>query len=332
MTLWVLPVRATVRAWLRGALMAVVLLAAPRAARAQSGALFLLVPFGAHAVGQGEAVSADRTLGTEGIWWNPGALGRLDKKEVAVHHGQSVIATTDMLALAVPSRVLGTLGAGAYLVNYGDQEATDPVNGTPIGTITNRSYLLALSYASPVGKRFNAGLSYKFLMLRFQCSGVCGAVPVVSGSSSALDVGAQYLLPTATPITLGASVRNIGPALQLKDAEQADPLPRVAQVGAMADLPVRSLTAAGASLQVAADVQQSEALGGTAVGVGAVLGYRKELFLRGGYKLQSGDARGASFGIGYRRGGFAVDFARRLGGLSAQLGEPPTYISLRARF
>jgi hypothetical protein len=90
--------------------------------------------------------------------------------------------------------------------------------------------------------------------------------------------------------------------------------------------------AAGASLELSGDLHFAEALGGTAVGIGAVLGYRKELFLRAGYKVQEGDARGPSFGIGYRRGGFSVDFARRLGGLSAQLGEPPTFVSLRARF
>jgi hypothetical protein len=251
---------------------------------------------------------------------------------LAVHHGQSVIATTDMLALALPSRVLGTLAGGAYLVNYGDQQATDPVNGAPIGTITNRSYLLALSYATPAGKRLNAGLSYKFLMLRFACSGVCGQIPAISGSTSALDAGVQYLLPTSVPITVAAALRNVGPDLQLKDAEQADPLPRVVQLGVSGELPVQTLTAAGATLEVAADVQQAEALGGTAIGLGAVLGYRKELFLRAGYKVQAGDGGGPAFGIGYRRGGFAVDFARRLGGLSAQLGEPPTYVSLRARF
>ena len=299
---------------------------------AQSGALFLLVPFGARAVGRGEAVTADRDAGTEGLWWNPAALARLEKREAAVHHSQSVIATTDMLAFAVPSRVLGTLGAGAYLVNYGDQQATDPINGAPIGTITNRSYLLALSYATPAGKRLNAGVSYKFLMLRFACTGLCGQIPAISGSTSAMDAGVQYLLPTRARITVGAALRNVGPDLQLKDAEQADPLPRVVQLGVSGDVPVAALAAAGASLEVAADLQQAEALGGTALGIGAVLGFRKELFLRAGYKAQAGDGRGPSFGIGYRRGGFAVDFARRLGGLSAQLGEPPTFVSLRALF
>lgn len=303
-----------------------------RPAHAQNGGLFLLVPFGAHAVGQGEAVVADSTLGTEAMWWNAAALARLGKREVAVHHSQTLIATSDMLTFAVPSRVLGTVAASAYLVNYGDQAATDPVNGTEIGTITNRNYQLAVSYATPVGKRLSAGVTYKFIMLRFQCTGICGNVPVISGSTSALDLGGQYVLPTSVPITLGASVRNLGPGLQVKDAEQADPLPRVIQVGGKARLPIASLREAGASLDMTLDVQSAEALNGAAGGLGFILGYRDVAFLRGGYKLQPGDAKGPSIGFGFERGGFALDLARRFDTASAQLGEPPTYVSLRARF
>jgi hypothetical protein len=266
------------------------------------------------------------------MWWNPAALARLGKKEVAVHHSQTLIATSDMLTFALPSRVLGTIAASAYLVNYGDQAATDPVNGTEIGTITNRNYQLALSYATPVGKRLSAGVTYKFIMLRFQCTGVCGNVPVISGSTSALDLGAQYVLPTSLPVTIGASVRNIGPALQVKDAEQADPLPRIIQVGGKARVPLQSLNEAGASLDVTLDVQSAAALNGAAGGLGLILGYRDVAFLRAGYKLQPGDAKGPSIGLGFQRGGFALDLARRFDAASAQLGEPPTYISLRARF
>lgn len=324
------------RPWLRGCVRAAGVLALSLSmaahARAQNGGLFLLVPFGAHAVAQGEAVVADSTLGTEAMWWNAAALARIGKKELAVHHSQTLIATSDMIAFAVPSRILGTIAAAAYLVNYGDQAATDPVNGTEIGTITNRNYQLALSYATPVGKRLSAGVTYKFIMLRFQCTGICGNVPIISGSTSALDLGAQYVLPTRLPITIGATVRNLGPALQVKDAEQADPLPRIIQIGGKARVPMPSLTAAGASLDVTVDVQSAAALRGAAGGLGITLGYRDVGFLRGGYKLQPGDAKGPSIGFGFQRGGFALDLARRFDAASAQLGEPPTYISLRARF
>ncbi|MFO0074265.1 MAG: PorV/PorQ family protein [Gemmatimonas sp.] len=301
-------------------------------AAAQNGGLFLLVPFGARAVGQGEAVVADTTLGTEGMWWNAAALARLTKKEVAIHQSQTVIATSDMLTFAFPSKVLGTLAASAFLVNYGDQQATDAQTGTPIGTITNRNYQLALSYATPVGARFNAGLTYKFVMLRFQCSGVCGAIPIISGSTSALDLGAQYVLPTRLPVTVAASVRNLGPALQVRDAEQADPLPRVIQVGARVRVPIKALERSKATLDATTDLISAPALGGGAGGIGVALGYREQAFVRAGYKVQQGQGSGPSVGLGFQRGGFGVDIARRFDALSAQLGEPPTYVSIRARF
>lgn len=300
---------------------------------AQSGGLFLLVPFGARAVSQGQAVVADSALGSEGIWWNAASLARMPEKEVAVHHSQTVIATSDMLTVVVPSRVLGTIGAAAYLVNYGDQPVTDGPGGITLGNITNRSYLLALAYATPVGKRFNAGLTYKFVMLRFQCSGSCGNVPVLSGSTSALDLGVQYRLPGTLPVTAGIALRNMGPALQVRDREQADALPRLVQAGLRARLPVRQLTDAGASLHVMTDVIKADALAGLVVGLGAELGFQDQFFLRAGYLRQpTSGSSGPSIGVGINRGSLGLEIARRFDELSAQLGDTPTYVALRVRF
>ncbi|MBL0172350.1 MAG: PorV/PorQ family protein [Gemmatimonadaceae bacterium] len=313
------------------ALLALLLGSAP-VLSAQSGALFLLVPFGARAVSMGEAISADTTLGSEGIWWNAAALARLPSKEVALHYSQTLLANSVMVSVAVPSRIFGTLALSGYDVNYGDQQATDPFNGQPIGVISNHNYLLAASYATPVGKRLSLGVSYKFLVLRFACSGACGNTPVLSGKTSALDMGVQYVVPTAFPLTLGFSARNIGPALQIKDKPQADPLPLVIQGGVMSRLPIASLKAAGASLDVSADILKADALGGTNIGIGASLGYQDQYFLRAGYKRQQGDGSGPSIGIGLQRGALGIDLSRRFDRLSAQLGETPTYITLRGRF
>ena len=310
---------------------AVALCSAATTLHAQSGALFLLVPFGAKAVGMGEAVSADTTLGTEGLWWNAAALSRLPEKEVSIHHSKTLIATSEMLTFAVPSKVIGTLALGAYIVDYGDQQATDE-NGQPLGVITNRNYLLAASYGTPVGKRLALGVTYKFLMLRRVCSGACGNSAAISGSSSALDVGAQYALPTPFPVSLGLALRNIGPKLQVKDQAQADPLPKVLQMGAMSRLPIARLKEAGASLDVSLDVLSAEALNGTNVSVGVAAGYMDQYFLRAGYKKQSGEGSGPSIGLGFQRGACGFDLSRRFDQLSQELGEPPTYITLRARF
>ncbi|MCE2902617.1 MAG: hypothetical protein LXA09_15440, partial [Gemmatimonadetes bacterium] len=60
--------------------------------------------------------------------------------------------------------------------------------------------------------------------------------------------------------------------------------------------------------------------------------YLDQAFLRAGYKAQQGQGRGPSIGFGFQRGALGVDIARRFDALSSQLGDPPTYVSLRARF
>ena len=302
------------------------------AIRAQSAALFLLVPFGAKATALGEAVTADTALAAEGLWWNPAALARMTSKEIAFHHSQTFLAQSEMLTVVIPSRVIGTVGVAGYFVDYGDQQATDG-NGNPTGVLRNRSYVLSASYATPIGDRLSVGLTYKLLVVAFNdCSGACGGQAAPPGSSSALDLGLQYALPTSSPVSLGASVRNLGPKLQVKDQPQADPLPRLLQMGASARIPVRALAASDAALDVNLDVIRSPALTGTGISLGSTLSYRGQYFFRVGYKKQAGDAGGPSLGLGFQRDAFGFDFARRFDRLSSQFGEPPTYVTLRARF
>ncbi|MBL0939767.1 MAG: PorV/PorQ family protein [Gemmatimonadaceae bacterium] len=321
-----------VLSWINRLLGSVALLAcAASGLAAQEGGLFLMLPFGSRAVGMGEAVSADSSLGTEAMWWNAAGLARLTKKELAVHNVQSFIANTTMLAFSAPSKVLGTLAGSAYLVDYGDQENSDN-NGNILGNITNRSYQLAVSYATPIGKSLSAGLTYKFIMLRFACAGICGDVPVRSGSTNAVDFGAQYVVPIKLPVTLGLSVRNIGQALSVKDRAQADQLPRIVQGGVRVRVPLKALDTRQASLEVAGDMMSASALGGSAAGIGAELGYRDQLYLRGGYKMQAGEGGGPSLGFGFQRGALGFEVARRFDLLSTSGGNPPTYVTLRARF
>jgi hypothetical protein len=308
---------------------------APTTIRAQQGGEFLLIPLSARAVGQGDAVIADTTLGTAAMWWNPASLSRLTKREIAVHHGQNVIYQANMVAFAVPSKVLGTLSVSGLIVDYGRFPSFAP-DGTPFGgEIGTYNYQLAASYASAIGDRFSAGVTYKLLMFRNACSGYCGPnFTSASGSSNAVDFGAQYVLPTTLPVTLGAAIRNLGPSMPVRDAAQADPLPRFIQAGARVQIPSAALKKNNASLEVAGDILHSDAISGTALGMGVTLGYREMLFLQGGYKAMSQDQAegGPSIGVGFRRGGFGIDIARRFDRLSSSVGEPPTFVTLRARF
>ncbi|MFI5246631.1 MAG: hypothetical protein ACHQQR_15460, partial [Gemmatimonadales bacterium] len=126
---------------LRRVALAVALCAAPAIGRAQGslstqGALFLLVPVGARAVGLGQAdVASD--IGGESIWANPAGLARLARREVAINHSQTVVATGDALNVVLPVGKAGVVAATAYLMDYGQQTATDQFGAT--GTIFPRS-------------------------------------------------------------------------------------------------------------------------------------------------------------------------------------------------
>ncbi len=312
-------------------LLTILFLVIPQRAQSQTGGLFLLVPMGAKAVGQGEAVVADSTLGTEGLWWNPAASARSTKRELAVHHSVTFGATSDMLAFLIPSKVMGTFSGAFYLVNYGDMPVTDAY-GNQTGIASTHNYLGALSYSSALTSRLSAGLSYKFINIRFACSGACGEVPVFSGTSSALDLGLQYLLPTSFPVVLGATLRNVGPNLQVKDADQSDPLPKQLQLGVRAALPIEAFTKNNSSVAVMADYKAAAALGGAAFGLGSELGYRDEFFLRFGYYRQPGLGGGPSIGFGATQGNISIDLSRRFDEFSSQTGTTPTFISMRVRF
>ncbi|WP_331051296.1 PorV/PorQ family protein [Gemmatimonas sp.] len=306
-------------------------LVSAKASAQASGALFLLTPLGARAVAQGDAVAADTVMGTEAMWWNPALLARLPKREIAVHHSTSFASNNDMVALAMPSKVLGTLAVSGLIVDYGSSDATD-ANGFPLGgQVGVYNYQLAASYASPVGRRLSAGVTYKYIVFRRACSGNCGDnAENFSGKSSAVDLGVHYVLPTRLPVSIGASLRNVGPGLQVRDAEQADPLPRTLQVGARVDIPIAALKRNNAALEASADVFSSDSK--ITTGMGLSLGYRKMAFLHAGYRGQLELGGGPSIGFGFRQGAFGLDVARRFEQFSSGFSQPPTYVMIRARF
>lgn len=325
--------RARTRALLPALLVGALVTPATAALRAQSaGAAFLLLPVGSRSVGTGEATVAD-TLGVDGAWWNPAALAAMRRGELSLNGSQAFEGTSAAIGVARPSRALGTIAVSATILDYGDQGVTDPSTGGDIGTLSIRSTVAMVSYATPIGDRLRVGLSYKYLRLAFTCSGLCGETPQFVGTSTALDLGAQYVLPTAMPITLGAALRQLGPDFQVRDAEQADPLPRTWQVGASARIPSAQLRDNEVQVDVMTDVLGSLAYERLSARLGTAITYRGRYALRGGYTLVEGERGGPSVGLGvFLSDGMVLDIARRFDGFSAQAGQAPTYVSLRFLF
>jgi hypothetical protein len=293
---------------------------------ATEGALFLLLPVGARAVGMGHAVVADRA-GSEAVWWNPSGLARLESYEVAIHHSQNLIATGDAVSIILPFPILGVFGVSANVLNYGEQEIND---GTSVvGALLPRSFVYAATYATPVGPRLGAGITYKVVQLRFDCTGSCPPSARIAATTSALDLGIQYDLQPQSPVTIGVAVRNLGLRVQVNDSEQADPLPTRVQLGVSYRLPAFQQLK-DTEFRVSGDLVDKLRVENPSGRVGFELIYQKRYYFRSGYVLEDGG--GPAIGAGFGAGGLFVDFARVMGGLYAEAGEPPVHVSLRYLF
>lgn len=302
-------------------------------AHAQSssdGALFLLLPVGAQTVGMAQAAVAER-LGSEAVWSNPSGIARLEKKEAAIHHSETLAARGDVITILAPVKNLGAFAVSVNLLDFGNQQITDP-GGTPIGLVLPRNILFAGTFGAALGKYLSLGMSYKRLQYRVDCSGQCANVSTFKATSSAVDFGAQYDVPGDSTIRLGASVRNIGTKLQVNDREQADPLPTRIEVGASWKLNFIAKYVSDIDVRIAGDVIATKSADDPSARVGADLTYQKTVHLRGGYIANDTDGANAAVGFGLGTGRLLFDIARTFGGLSEDAGKTPTYISLRFIF
>ena len=308
-------------------------LASSSGASAQSstdGALFLLLPVGAQTVGMAQAAVAER-LGSEAVWTNPSGIARLDKKEVAIHHSETIAARGDVITLVAPVKHLGAFALSVNLLDFGNQQITDP-GGTPIGLVLPRNVLLAGTFGAALGRYISLGMSYKRLQYRVDCSGQCANVPTFKATSSAVDFGAQYDVPGDSSVRLGASVRNIGTKLQINDSEQADPLPTRIEVGASWKIKMIAKYVSDVDVRIAGDIIATKTADDPSARIGADLTYQKTVHLRGGYIANDTDGANAAVGFGLGTGRLLFDIARTFGGLSEDAGKTPTYISLRFLF
>lgn len=305
----------------------------------QSAAQSLAEANGARLVALGGAGVAAQ-LGAESVLSNPAALATTGKRELSLFHGQDVWSTRDVLAFVAPSRRLGSFAVSAHLWNYGEEASTGRTSPDTVGALVIRNVMGAASYATTFGKRFSAGVTFKVLQVRFDCTGQCNttgdgtAAADLRPVTSAVDLGAQYDLAGRAPLVLGAVVRHLGFDLQVKDREQADPLPTQFAFGARYAVPNFAARVKDSELHVIGEASQAIGSAGGPLELrgGAELTYRKTYALRGGWLQRPGGDSGGSIGFGYAGKRFAFDVARTLTGFSVDVGQPPTYVTLRYVF
>lgn len=314
------------------AALALALAVALPAARAQSDtALFLLLPVGARTVGQGQATVASET-GSEAVWANPASLARQTKRETAIHHSTTLAVTGDAITFISPARALGVIGMSVNIYNFGDQQITENPGQPPVGLLLPRNVVYALTWARTLGSHVNAGINYKLVQARIDCTGQCGDIGTGSGTASAFDFGAQYRFDDEVPLTFGVAVRSIGGDLRATADEPPAQLPRRVQIGASYRLRFIARYLADMDVRIAGEIDSAPSFEDPGLKFGSSIVYQNRVHLRAGWGSADTEASGPSVGFGITAGKLSFDIARTFEGLSADAGEPPTYFSLRYNF
>src|SRR5712691_1118238 len=302
-----------------------------------AGALFLVFPVGAQAVGMGQTATAAAGRG-EAAFWNPAGLATLTDDEFALHSASLVAGRSNVLGAYFPSRGIGVIGGAVYLVDYGDLDRTDQ-NGNTIARIAPRNFEFLASYATNLTGSFVFGVSYKLIQFRVDCSGDCRDFPAGRGATHALDFGGQFSVGAGPggPLRIGIALRNVGFRLQVQNQAQADPLPTRLAIGALYEVRLHPIT--GHTLDQAFDVKLAAdvdspwgQVGQSETRVGVDVGYQRLVRVRAGYAFVQDGLSGPSVGLGIESGSLGVDLARAfLTGSDLQV-ENPTFFSFRVSF
>jgi len=210
----------------------------------RTGAQILNLGGGARARALGDAFSAMSGDVTT-VLWNPSGLvdipnskfrtGRqatqvsMSYTDYATPFGEAIGSSYYVIISgAMPLGDVGTIGATLQMQGQGTIAVTtdspDILREESLGT----NFALTFSYADRITESLSAGINGKMIRM------VLGRE---SGSSYAVDLGMQYLLPfDSISTTLGVAIQNVGPGISLFDENRADPLPRFLRIGASMSL------------------------------------------------------------------------------------------------
>lgn len=298
-----------------------------------AGGLFLLLPVGARAVATGQAAAAEAGT-SEAIFWNPAGLASMTENEFAIHHYNVFAGNGDALAGVIPTGRLGTFGLVFYQLDYGTIDVTGE-GGSTLGRVSARNLAFIATYGTDLPAGFTFGLNFKLIQTRTDCSGACAGVPTASGTTQAVDVGAQRSFGADERLRLGLVIQNLGLRLQVNNQPQADPLPTRVRFGAAYRLVItdRPDTARDVDVRLLADVDDEWAsYGSPEARIGVDGGLGSLVRIRAGYAFTTGTSRGVGLGIGIRIGSLAADLARTVLTDSELQEQEPTYVSFRLLF
>lgn len=172
-----------------------------------TAAQFLKIGAGPRAIGMGGAyvsVADDITA----MYWNPAGLARMQTGEAVFNHVNWILDVSyDAAGASLIIDGVGTLAAGAYILNDGEMDVTTTDN--PEGTgerFSAGAYAATVSFARALTDQFSIGFTAKY---------VGEYIWNETATAVALDFGTMYEAPVFNGLRIGASMSNFGPQMQL---------------------------------------------------------------------------------------------------------------------
>ena len=197
----------------------------------------------------------------------------------------------EVIALSLPSK-RGAFACGLNFVRIPGIEVRDKPSNDPLNTIEAQYLTAALGYSHSIFNKLELGGTIKYLYesLYTEC-----------GRGAALDVGVQWNAPSSLDISL--LIQNLGFMSALYEEKTA--LPLIFQIGIVRpEIFVEGPLNASVGLNLGSNLTTGE----SRAQVGAEIGIKKILFIRGGFE-HIGSINRSSLGFGLKVKRFQLDYA-----------------------
>ncbi len=302
------------------------------AASSTEGALFLLLPVGAHGVSMGRAMTA--LSSQESAFWNPAGLAGMKESRIMVYRGDHLAGEATAISLLLNSDPVGTLGISYQLLDAGSQDLKDE-NNQITGSISVRSQQAVISFATTLIDRLDAGINFKVVQFRVGCRGRCldGGV---NATSYAIDAGVLVRPLDRIPLRLGAMIAHLGTRLQVINAQQADPLPTRIRISAAYEMIGHFVESRELDLWVSLEMEDRWRNPGSPslyFGTELSAGRADLFFVRAGYIAGELDQEdGAALGLGLRIRRLELGIAKSLASIPLTGESEPVHVTLGLTF
>jgi hypothetical protein len=138
------------------------------------------------------------------IFYNPASLATLTDPQVSLGFTKHLLdINIGSLSYGLKTEELGMIGFGVSYVNYGSFKQTNDL-GTELGTFGAGDLAVMASISRPLDENLYYGVTAKFIY---------SSIADYNSTAVAADVGILYLIQTENPISLGATISNIGTQL-----------------------------------------------------------------------------------------------------------------------